>query len=104
MSDQRWRDRQGDIWSLGDDGLMHTPETEPFPREHVEKKWGPLLLCQPIGAPPTGDNDDLLTEAIAAVARVRELLTGDYEPCFTDCTHLECDTARAVLKALDGAH
>lgn len=37
------RDRHGDIWTLGDDGLMHTPETAPFPREHVEKKWGPLV-------------------------------------------------------------
>lgn len=36
------RDRHGDVWTLGDDGLMHTPETRPFPREHVEKKWGPL--------------------------------------------------------------
>jgi hypothetical protein len=38
----RWIDNQGDIWTLGDDGLMHTPETAAFPREHVEKKWGPL--------------------------------------------------------------
>lgn len=38
----RWKDSQGDIWTLGDDGYLHTPETMPFPREHVEKKWGPL--------------------------------------------------------------
>lgn len=37
-----WADRQGDRWTLGADGLLHTPETQPFPREHVEKKWGPL--------------------------------------------------------------
>lgn len=37
-----WIDNQGDVWTLGADGLMHTPETAPFPREHVEKKWGPL--------------------------------------------------------------
>ena len=37
------RDRQGDVWVEGDDGLMHTPETMPFTREHVEKKWGPLV-------------------------------------------------------------
>lgn len=36
-------DRHGDVWTLGDDGLMHTPETRPFPFEYVEKKWGPLL-------------------------------------------------------------
>lgn len=38
-----WRDRHGDVWQLGDDGLMHTPETIPFKREYVEKKWGPLV-------------------------------------------------------------
>jgi hypothetical protein len=38
----RWIDNQGDIWTIGSDGLMHTPETAPFSREHVEKKWGPL--------------------------------------------------------------
>jgi hypothetical protein len=45
-ADEFWpvRDRQGDVWTLNpDDGLMHTPETRPFPREYVEKKWGPLL-------------------------------------------------------------
>lgn len=39
----RLRDRHGDIWTPGDDdGLLHTPETRPIPREHVERKWGPL--------------------------------------------------------------
>lgn len=37
-----WVDRFGDVWHLGDDGLMHSFETAPFPRGHVEKKWGPL--------------------------------------------------------------
>ena len=37
-----WIDRHGDVWTEGDDGLMHTPETAPFSREHVERKWGPL--------------------------------------------------------------
>lgn len=41
-----WMDRHKDIWVLGEDGLMHTPETRPFPREHVEKKWGPLFLVR----------------------------------------------------------
>lgn len=35
-------DKHGDVWTLGDDGLMHTPETAPFPLEYVERKWGPL--------------------------------------------------------------
>jgi hypothetical protein len=39
---KRWKDTQGDIWTLGEDGLLHTPETRPFPRYIVEKKWGPL--------------------------------------------------------------
>lgn len=38
----RLRDRQGDIWAMGSDGLMHTRETAPFEFEHVERKWGPL--------------------------------------------------------------
>lgn len=38
-----WRDKQNDVWYEGDDGLMHSHETAPFPREHVEKKWGPLV-------------------------------------------------------------
>ena len=42
-----WVDRHGDVWRIGNDGLMHTPETRPFPREHVEKKWGPLRLATP---------------------------------------------------------
>jgi protein gp37 len=37
-----WVDRHGDVWEFGADGLMHTAETAPFPREHVERKWGPL--------------------------------------------------------------
>jgi hypothetical protein len=41
-----WTDRVGDVWQYGIDGLMHTPETTPFPREHVEKKWGPLRLAR----------------------------------------------------------
>ncbi|WP_394254728.1 hypothetical protein [Pseudoclavibacter helvolus] len=39
----QWRDCHGDIWTPGEDGLLHSPETAPFPREHVEKKWGPLV-------------------------------------------------------------
>ena len=41
-STQAWIDRYDDVWTLGDDGLLHSFETAPFPREHVEKKWGPL--------------------------------------------------------------
>ena len=44
-----WIDTQGDVWTLGDDGLMHTPETRPFPAHFVEQKWGPLRLVHPCG-------------------------------------------------------
>ncbi len=39
---ERLIDKQGDVWTKGVDGLWHTPETRPFPLEHIEKKWGPL--------------------------------------------------------------
>lgn len=42
MTTVRWIDKHGDVWTDGDDGLMHTPETAPFPRKHVVHKWGPL--------------------------------------------------------------
>lgn len=38
-----WIDRHGDVWTENEDGLMETPDTRPFPREHVEKKWGPIV-------------------------------------------------------------
>lgn len=41
-----WMDRQGDVWQVCTDGLMRTSETRPFPREYVEKKWGPLRLIE----------------------------------------------------------
>lgn len=43
-ADAEWVDNQGDVWVQGEDGLMHSYETAPFPREHVERKWGPLSL------------------------------------------------------------
>lgn len=42
------RDRHGDYWTEGDDGLLHSAETAPFPREHVERKWGPLVEADPL--------------------------------------------------------
>lgn len=38
-----WRDAQGDVWHQRDDGRLDTFETAPFPRGHVEEKWGPLV-------------------------------------------------------------
>lgn len=37
-------DRHGDVWTPGPDGLLYTPETRPFPRDYIERKWGPLRL------------------------------------------------------------
>jgi hypothetical protein len=42
LGSESWADRHGDVWTVGTDGLMHTPETAPFPRDYVERKWGPL--------------------------------------------------------------
>lgn len=46
LSGEAWIDKQGDVWRLGEDGLMHAYETAPFSREYVEKKWGPLRPCR----------------------------------------------------------
>lgn len=46
------RDRQGDVWMIGDDGLLHTRETAPFSFEYVQRKWGPLRVAQPTGREP----------------------------------------------------
>lgn len=48
-----WVDRHGDVWRLGNDGLLWTEETAPFPREHVEKKWGPLRPVADLAARPS---------------------------------------------------
>lgn len=54
-SEAGWVDRHGDVWHEGDDGLMHSFETAPFPRERVEKKWGPLRPASPVVAPSATD-------------------------------------------------
>ena len=48
----RFKDRHGDLWVFGADGLMHTPETAPFPYEHVKRKWGPLRIIDMEGVRP----------------------------------------------------
>lgn len=48
----RWVDRHKDVWTMGDDGLMHAHETAPFPPAYVLRKWGPLTPAR-----------DLTTEA-----------------------------------------
>lgn len=71
-----WRDRHGDIWRLGADGRMHSPETAPFTREHVEKNWGPLVAVR--HAPPLTEAEGrrmLLEAAVSAI-----------EPCVANRT------------------
>lgn len=41
-----WVDRQGDVWNLGNDGLLHTRETAPLSAAHVNRKWGPLITLE----------------------------------------------------------
>ena len=38
-----WRDRQGDLWHIRDDGRLDTHETAPAEREFAERHWGPLV-------------------------------------------------------------
>lgn len=56
ISRQMYRDRHGDRWTEGADGLYYSRETRPFSLEHVEKKWGPLtdLGTAPWHDYPTG--------------------------------------------------
>lgn len=39
-------DKHGDVWRLGEDGLMHTSETAPFEFDYVNRKWGPLKVTK----------------------------------------------------------
>ena len=48
----QFRDKHGDVWVFGADGLMHTPETRPFGYEYVQRKWGPLRVCGTEGVRP----------------------------------------------------
>lgn len=68
--DEAWIDAHSDVWRLGDDGLMHTKDTAPFPRERVERKWGPLRLQQPMTTnhPTPGHDHSLDLTAIRARA------------------------------------
>lgn len=72
-----WRDRQGDVWFEGADGLMHARETRPFPREHVEKKWGPLVPVTDVSeTTPRRNRDgaasDVLADATDSIAYPRQ--------------------------------
>ncbi|WP_311208789.1 MULTISPECIES: hypothetical protein [unclassified Aeromicrobium] len=84
-----WRDSQGDIWTEGDDGLMHTPDTQPATRERVERKWGPL---EPV--PDLIDGD-----TIPAHAHPNNTTTPTKE---NNMTTVNLTKARSVLD-LDGA-
>jgi hypothetical protein len=70
---KQWRDRHGDVWTDGGDGLMHTPETASFPREHVEKKWGPLV---PLADTDEGKTDRPEIVCLCGSTRFRASFTG----------------------------
>ena len=39
-----WADRHDDVWIFpGGGDVGYSFETQPFSREHIEKKWGPLV-------------------------------------------------------------
>jgi len=40
----QFKDKHGDVWVFGKDGLMYTKETSPFFFEYVQRKWGPLRV------------------------------------------------------------
>lgn len=80
---EAWIDRHGDIWTVGAGGLLHTPETRPFSREYIEKKWGPLeRAAYPAYLTP-------LPPAGAA-----EIQTGWCDSCQLDGLYLTHDCAR----------
>lgn len=69
-----WVDKQGDVWTLADDGLLRSPETAPFSRLHVEEKWGPL---QPAAAVAELSRRDLYRELIGLADSLDEHVTAD---------------------------
>ncbi len=48
----QFKDKHGDVWVFGPDGLMWTPETRPFEFEHVQRKFGPLRVIGHEGVKP----------------------------------------------------
>lgn len=97
---EQWIDRQGDVWTLGDDGLLHTPETAPFSREHVERKWGPLVaIAEPTPAPdPRAEAMAVLARAGAVCGQCGREPADPIEDC-DDCAEVLARYADALLDA-----
>jgi hypothetical protein len=48
------QDNQGDVWTYNDrNGFWYTPDTKPYPWEHIARKWGPLVEVLPDPTPET---------------------------------------------------
>ncbi|MBF4549490.1 hypothetical protein [Pseudoclavibacter sp. VKM Ac-2888] len=96
---ESWTDRQGDVWTLGDDGLLHTPETAPFPREYVERKWGPLVLFEVTPTPePRAEAMAVLARAGAVCGQCGREPSDPIDEC-DDCAEVLARYADALLDA-----
>lgn len=60
-----WLDRHGDVWVFRN-GMGWSFETRPFTREHIEKKWGPLVPLEAAQRPPVSPE---VEEEISRVVR-----------------------------------
>ncbi len=70
---QAWRDIHGDVWTLHEDGLLWTPETQPFTFEHVQKKWGPLVPVHEEPRTPEEEHQHVQM-MIASIADIQQVL------------------------------
>lgn len=62
-----WLDRHGDVWVFRN-GMGWSFETQPFAREHIETKWGPLVPLEAAQRPPVSpEQREALDELIADV-------------------------------------
>lgn len=100
-----WIDKQGDVWTEGPDGLMHSYETAPFSREHVEKKWGPLrLVGEPAAPAPALER---VAQVLAAHAPFVGPISGAWQcpdPCGASSTDRRSDGYPAGRQARAEEH
>lgn len=100
---QPLRDTQGDVWTLGADGLLHTPETAAFSRAHVERKWGPLApLTITLRDIDNRDDDGAPFEATGPAEQIIRYLDGALRNDLTfDADASAIDDAIAAIRRGD---